>query len=771
MKFKFSSLVLSALLSTSIATASNIKLSDAYHGLIPEEVKEDKGKLKTYQETVISQFEQKLHHLMSMQDQLDRFYAPYARKGGEYERIMANAVCDFIEAKVKKLSFLKILYEAHLGETAEYMETAVQMKGCPPKVGQHAALLREIKEISLEIEKAQEFIKSQPDQKTAWEKEIGEKKKTIQTLGAELGVLQKQISDSEEALKEKQNLLKDNQEEIHKAKRLLGECSDEIKELQTKYEETKASVIPLLQPVIEKNEVNESSDPQDSQEKSVEDSDIERIDPAVQQLKALDAEYVAKEKELLDKKGLSLAHITELQEQHVALQTQIENLAKEKETFEKELQHKKEQVSTEECEIDSIKRKIEAQAEEKTKLEAKLKQWLLEKQDKQDEADTYASIKYLTLLNIYSALPNDDFDYYGYENFLTTLSSNALPTILMLVNKRAAQVGSNNVKWTLDRELPKFQSSVTKHVETQIETLRSGFFAEAQAKNLGYNDVERKSLAALAVDKFQKLVTGENIITSYEELSKDRYNYYPSTMKGEEFLISYSSVLDSLRADHQIKASMTKWRSKISTTEDSLIQRLGLDSALFNPDFSIASYPQFLSFPELHMSLKGTSLVPYPVRLKEKAVWSLGKMQLGANFFEAMIGKDEKVWRRISPVVRFVESKQSEEKKQNGFKHFLHSDKNKAVEYAYLKYISYMNMLYALRHDEKGETMPELKIVDSALENLLVQPLSSELRLDNIMAAKAHKWGSWVMEHGKTFITENGLEAHTFTPLFADKDK
>ena len=779
MKFKFASLLLSSTLSISFASASSIKLSDAYNGLVPEEFKTE-GKLKGYQDTVIGLYEQKLHYLLSMQEQIERFYAPYSRKGGELQRVMANAVCDFIEAKAEKVNLIKMLYEGHKGQDDSYLKTASQMKGQLSKVGQHAALMRTINTINLEIERVQTSIEGQPAQKTTWEQEIEAKRQTIQLLEKELETLVKQRSGSEEALQKQQDLLDANQEEIRTEDRILGECSADIKKLKDEYEEKKELLISSLKPIV----VEEPSEAQGSQEKLAEELNQEQIDPAVkQQLQDLEAEYEAKNKELSEKKGLSHASATDLRSKREDLQQQKEALAKEKETFEQESQVKREQINNENLKIEVIEEKIKGQTEEIQSLEAELKQRLLDKQQKQDEADTYALIKYLTLLNIYSALPNDDFDYHGYENPLTTLSSDAFPAILSLINKRAAKVGADNVRMALDRELPRIQASFDKYIATRSEQVKSGVVMQAATKNLGYNDVDRKDVVTMAFDKFQEIVHGEEITTSYKESIKDRYNYYPLPIQEEEFLTSYASELGSLRADHQIKVAMTKWRSKISTGQDSLVQRLGLDSALFNPHFSITSYPHFLSLPELGTSLEGTYLVPYPVKLKEKEVWSLAKMQLRVNYFEGMNGKDDKTWHRISPVVRFVESKQKQhvsapaasaaasvaDAKETGFKHLLKLGDNKAVEHAYLKYISYVNMLYALRHNGEGNEMPPLKIIDPAVESLLREVLPSEIRLDNVMAAKAYKWGQRVQQYGKEFMQQNGLLAHIFTPIFEDK--
>ncbi len=787
MKFKFPSLVLSALLSTSIATASSIKLSDAYNGLVPEDIKSDAGKLKTHQDAVISQFGQKLHAFMIMQDQLERFYAPYARKGGDHHRIMANAVCDFIEAKVQKVGFVKELYEGHLGEEKGYLGAADQMKDGPHKVGQYAALMREVKETDLEIQKTQQSINGQPGQKKAWEDEISEKKKKIQALENDLETLGKQILGNETAFTEKQDLIKANQEEMHKAGQILGECSDEIKKLEAEYEEKKAAIVPSLKPVEVKNKVDASSKDEDSQEEHLEELDNEQVDPAAQQLKDLET----KDQELKTKKGESFARQTELREQQIALQTQRDTLLKEKEAFEQEQQDKKEQISKEQREIASLREKIEAQVEEKRKLESELKQLFLDKQQKQDEADTYALIKYLTLFNIYSALPNDDFDYHGYDNPLTTLNSDALPTIRQMMNSRVKAVSIDNVKKAVTRENGKFSAAVGKIMQQTSAKISDEAPLLVKLAGHNYNDDFIRKIAIVVLQKVQEEVTGAKVQKLYEKNNQEQFNYYPDDLKDDADLVKYNDeLLDRLRADHQIKVAMKKWRDKISTGPGSLVQRLGLDSALFNPDYVIISYPHFLSFPELHDSLIDTTLIPYPARLKEKDVWSLGKMQLRTNFFEAMNGKDEKVWRRISPVVRFVESRQGvkstpkdslpaassstsklpvDETKQNGFKHLLKSDQNKAVEHAYLKYVSYVNMLHALRYDENGKEMPKLRILDSAVESLIREALPTEIRLDNVMAAKAHKWGLRVQEYGKDFIAQNGLLAHIFTPIFEDK--
>ncbi|MBL0942627.1 MAG: hypothetical protein IBJ00_07900, partial [Alphaproteobacteria bacterium] len=115
MKINLSSLLLSSILCTSAVMGSNIKLSDAYNGLIPEDTKQDPIKLKKYQEDISTLFIDKENKLMSMQDQLVRFFGPIGLKGNKVERIRANAVCDFNEQKISKVGFIKSLFDAHKG--------------------------------------------------------------------------------------------------------------------------------------------------------------------------------------------------------------------------------------------------------------------------------------------------------------------------------------------------------------------------------------------------------------------------------------------------------------------------------------------------------------------------------------------------------------------------------------------------------------------------------------------------------------------------------
>lgn len=189
MKNKFAPLLVSSLLCTTTVLASNIKLSDVYNGLISEDIKQDDAKLKQLQDTVVAQFISKKEDLMIMQDQIERFYGPVSRKGDKIKRKIANAVCDINERRINKIEFLAQFYEGHKGDKAQ-LEAALQstqgMQDQPPKMGQHAAIKRQIEAITLELEESKLKLANLPSQKQEWESEIKEKGELIEKLQGHL---------------------------------------------------------------------------------------------------------------------------------------------------------------------------------------------------------------------------------------------------------------------------------------------------------------------------------------------------------------------------------------------------------------------------------------------------------------------------------------------------------------------------------------------------------------------------------------------------------
>lgn len=784
MKFKLSSLLFSTMLATSIASASNVKMSDAYNGLIPEDVKQDPVRFKAYQEEAFAEFVKKEEKLHTFYDQVERFYAPFTRKGGALERAMANVVCDFAWERKKHAEFKRMLFEAAKGEDINLFGQG--MKDRPTKIGQHIALIRRVQDIASQVTEIKSQIKNQPNQRRDWENEIVSKQQNITQHTEKLTHLQKQEVENEEAIRMKQKAEGEIQDKFTEAMHELCALDNELTKLEEEYQARKVSTeqayktdeseLKQIEEDVNSTSSTEVQNKQISEPFSEEGSEYSAQAKLEKALKELEDQYNATQKPLSEKKAEITAQIEHLEKEKLKMIAEIEALEQENKAFKEEIIKMQGAIEQEKAAIHSLSQNIEAQAEEQKRLEKESLRLTVEQQDLQDQADMYALIKYLTFLNLYSALPNDDFDYHGYETSLTTLSFDALPTILRLINKRADQVGRENVRLALDREMSKFQETVDVYIENlETSLLEDNIATAAKQGNLGYNDDTRKRIATIAGEKFRALTPGEGVVAKYKE-STDKYYYYPLPINGIKFSTDYSSELDSLRADHQIKASMIKWRSKISTEKGSLVQRLGLESALFNPDFSIKNYPELLSFSGLEFSLKGTKLMPYPESLKDRKIWSLGMMQLKLNFFVDLAKENEAIRKRVMPIFHFVDSKvngvsalSKTTERKIGFKELFTQDQGKAVHHAYLKYISYMNMLYALLHDGTGKKMPELKMIDPIVEDLLSKPLPLEMRLDNVMAAKAHKWGSRVVEHGGKFITENGLEAHTFMPLFEDK--
>ncbi|MBL0942434.1 MAG: hypothetical protein IBJ00_06910, partial [Alphaproteobacteria bacterium] len=689
----------------------------------------------------------------------------------------------------------------HKGEGADLISVQT-MQGQPPRVGQHIALIRETDFITRKIQEKESMLSMQPAQKQALEEEKEANLSIIQTLSEEIAVLKKQVEGIATSMQTKQKELAGERENTNKHRDALGEISAELKMLAEQYElkekeiraslpktdeqegEIKSSLDHIegsLSNASTSSEISTSEAPSTSGDSSLESHNYEEnIEEDIPALTELRATYETDQKLLREKKDHNLALISSGEEREEKIKEELSNLEQEDEEYKQQSREKKNEIKKSKEEISLLTEKLERQQSEGEALKEDIENLKVEQQEKQDQADAYALIKYVTLLNIYSALPNDDFNYHEYTSNLSTLSFDIIPIICLLINDNCKTITAESVKEAIDRETSKFLRTIEVAFEdcfkpnSQLAQYR---FMEAQF--VGRNEQERKHM----LDNFWTMlkrigIQPEQFFAGYKK--KQSYDFDPAPISDETFLKLTKDLLPSLRADHQVKKSMTKWRAKISTSEGSLVQRLALDSALFNPDYSLKTYPHLLSFSVIQQNIQGSG--SDMTVLKDHTVWSLGQMQLKLNFAEALLSKDKTVLNRIAPIYRFIKSKSKIEgpstltarnlsSKKIEFEQLLKQNKDEAVRQAYFKYLSYMNMLYTLHYDGNGDEMPQLKIIDPSLEDHLKEPISSELRLDNVMAAKAYKWGQRVIEHGKKFIKENGLRAHTFSPLMEKKDK
>ncbi len=475
-------------------------------------------------------------------------------------------------------------------------------------------------------------------------------------------------------------------------------------------------------------------------------------------------QYASEIVNLEEKKKEHNAKILQLNEKHRSLNDQIlkdvnEPLGK----LEGVLQQKTEEMRKIGTQLEEVDIKLRPFDAESAALFSQLAQKRAEKQKLQDDADLYALIKYERYMNLYLALPNDDIeedDYAGSQ--LSTLSSEDIPLMQTLTETRVTEVAMACVREAVERETHiAIESSLKSAVATcenpklEIEsdlnwrvTYRNAYKAE---------DVTKTVLEAVTA----KFDIGK-MKSVYKKASpvKKRYAFSIPPKTQIEYINSMVEGSEPLRADRQLKAAALKWKARVTTGKDSLVQRMGLNSAFISPTFAITTNRPLLSLTTLRDSLMEDVLKAADT----KADWKLVRNQLQFNY--DFTDKESPVHTRITPITKFVEEKVKKERKKGETfaKKFAAADSKEAlVQKAFLKMTSYMTMAYALTHDEEGQATPELMVMSPDIE-AYVKPdaIPASKRVDNVMAKKALKWADRVWEYGQEFIKEHGLKAWIF---------
>ena len=179
---------------------------------------------------------------------------------------------------------------------------------------------------------------------------------------------------------------------------------------------------------------------------------------------------------------LKLQKAREAQKQEEELKVYVEDIEKKKtaqENTSKDLTLAQEQITAGEQKIEDLKKAIEKyegiiqkQDKEINILSKGLPSKEEAKRKLQDEADRYALLKYLQYLNIYSALPNADFDYHQYlnnEHSISTLSPSAASLTIDLMNQHGNKVAQYNVREAVNRETKEFNQSNQKALKDLFE--------------------------------------------------------------------------------------------------------------------------------------------------------------------------------------------------------------------------------------------------------------------------------------------------------------
>lgn len=734
-------LILSSFLTTSTVFASDV-LSDASNGLIPEDIKKDGAKLQKWQDDNMEKLTARaeLHGLIY--DQVERLFAPFSRKGSNQTRAIANAVCDYLEQRANKSQYLAELFDGHRGLNVKVQAAEKMSDGGLPQTGRHVALIRAISTMTDELKTIKTKLEAQPKLIEEWTTEITRLKKESAATDSTMRTLKEKASQAEALLKKAEQASETEENNFIALQKEMELLESQVTELQQKSREEiqKASPEPTAEIATETKSVWRASLAQLNEDKKTPEELLEAMREALP--KYMEAKKLSRNEK--DKKAEELAGI----------QNEVESNG---DAYKKLL-----------ADVKALEEKIEGSKIETEKLTQRRTEVLAEQKNLQEAADRYALVKYLTYLNLYSALPNDSYDYNGFKEAgfapLSTLSPHTMPVTLKLVNVRAADVAMYNAREVAKREVEKLKTIYEKQAEKAQQELekKAAEYIYSKVSNSTLSSSMSSAIAKSAKDYFDI----KNSFSFYQQ-QQGNHNYYAQKMDLIPFVQESSKTLDPLRADRQIKNSMDKWSTKISGGKDALTDRLGLNSALFNKSFAIQTLPHMLSFNELAEAFPDVQYVSG----KDSQIWSVGKMQLKVNYFDSFVSQDALAHQRVDPIYAFVVEKakaQSLKKVGEKFDVRIQAVKQESPEHealithAFLKTISYMNMTYALTHDENGNKLPELKLIDPVLEQFIKEPLP---RLDHVMATRALKWGQRVKQHGETFINDHGLEAHIFTPV------
>jgi predicted nucleic acid-binding Zn-ribbon protein len=362
-------------------------------------------------------------------------------------------------------------------------------------------------------------------------------------------------------------------------------------------------------------------------------------------------------------------------------------------------------------------------------------------QELQDEADAYAVIKYVTYLNIYAALPTGDNNLHGYKNKLEILSPQQEQERL----NHLQAISSRYIQKIVDRELGQLKKIVN---QTELKD-HSKFLGEM---NL-YTKHQNMFTHGAHYDKIDVREQYE-IHTHYVDSFSDSLKSYIPNYELPDSITPDSLTNAGDRADRLIKQHISKWDAKLSD-DCSLITRLGLGSALFNAYYdneSIKLSPLMISFKRLEEDFASNTLellthqkgntLEWLTHQTRKYNWLSGKNQMANNYFFDLLNQDPHVLSRIRSIGHFIKEKIDQTK--------VKALEKKTFQRAFLKYLSYSSMTYALTYDYEGKKLPLLQSTDKTL------PFSLEV----VMAGKAYKWGKKTMQMGESFTVEqHGKEA------------
>jgi len=386
------------------------------------------------------------------------------------------------------------------------------------------------------------------------------------------------------------------------------------------------------------------------------------------------------------------------------------------------------------------------------------------KQKLQDEADLYALVKYLTYWNLesilkqniksdslktISSIASQKFAEMGKTEELNTVLNvckGSFYEVLQLATKNIGSIHVGAYKTVMNNAFKatvEIVPQVLKDFKTPSEMfsnmLTNGFYTKVweRVKALSTPDDFDQSTRVLDVT----LRAMSEIISPLLEKKATTPTSIMATLTTAQFY--QQSGLKDLEVENFVMTRKNKWKNKLSTGSNTLCHRLALDSMVFNPSYTSQKSAEGICWDTLKtVQEENQQALP-------RTVWSTELKQL-TNVYGAALNtyKDMAVQMRVAPIVAFVEKKAASTPKQK--KHGEDRTENTLAMKALVKYVSYAGMFHALRYDEKDNVLPPLGI-------------ASTHRLDQVMAAKAVKWGTRLQKY-KKFMQEHALQTFMFDP-------
>lgn len=773
----------------SAANSSDVfHLSDGYNGILPLEIsklieqrknletaletnksnnielektqktlRDNEEKIKLWQNKILDGFTIKESNLGTVLDQIKRWTGDLVIDGKMTPEV-AKSIRKFWEEKYNYTSFAKIIFEGHKGENTDF--SSIQgMQGKPPIMGKHLALVRKIQELHQEVQDLNKKIEEQPEVLKKLKICIDEKQKYIDLLKSKIVENLNKQNQNQIAFDEEKNNINEKASELNKKCQTLElnieklnntshELTLQINGKENSLSDGEKELESLIEGSEEKNNLISTID---NLNKEIETIKIEKT--------KIDTSKNENEK-LLTPLKLDLNKLVTTEEAEKRKHDKVSNDLK------LELDNINKDIIKEEETLKNIKE----ESEKKNTYQVDLDKRIKERDSKQEEADKYALTKYLTYLNMYLSLPNDDNN--KKEEKLKVISEELNSFLFQAIEKTTEE----NVKKSVDRETNKIYQKgleiLTQSKETFITNTRTKFYQNFGPNLYGdygpkqqHRSYERNGLVEVITKDISKegnIISLNSLLSQYNEKNMEKYSY--DTILDLNIEFSKES-----RADQIIKQIADRWKKKI-LPNSSFIHKIGLDSVLFNPNFDKSFYSNIFSYD----FSKAEEFLNYneKMKLSKVNIWSICEMQLSYNLFDNYTKKEttcSATPARITPIHDFIKSKIQKDSEEEEFKTFLETDKKEKTEsagqFALLNFVSYSNMSYGLRYKVDGNLSAEIKsyapIYDLLKDNEEFQKLS-EIHVTKVMETRAYVWGQHLLNECKEFVSKYGLKAFMF---------